>query len=287
MAKLSSTYFKCLIAKEFRWVNDIYQCLIALNFNEELSEMPPYEISFCLEIIAEFQNVHSIIDKNKLFHKLMRHVDEEEHTYNMILISGYLLEMNITMPELHNAGKFVSWFKGSANFDFRVIYFLHKLSEKVGYVLSEEEKVKLNNHMKEAIKNFQVNYFENNYLVFLLQYYPEYVNNLNILHFTPRAYVGYLLFYKQNPHNKISPHKIPHSVIELASVFTFRTIIEYRMSLSLDNALTLAKTLPEFFSHALKPVNCFISYLRENKIDDPEVEFYVEKAVEAKLKLNQ
>ena len=33
----------------------------------------------------------------------MRHVDEEEHTYNMILISGYLLEMNIAMPELLDA----------------------------------------------------------------------------------------------------------------------------------------------------------------------------------------
>jgi hypothetical protein len=91
---------------------------------------------------------------------------------------------------------------------------------------------------------------------------------LNILHFTPRAYLGYLLFYKQNPGTKIMSHKIPHSVIELANVYTFRTILEYRMTLSLDNALSLAKTLPDFFAHSLKAVNSYISYLRENKIDD-------------------
>jgi hypothetical protein len=107
------------------------------------------------------------------------------------------------------------------------------------------------------------------------------------LHFTPRAYQGYLLFYKQNPQIKIMEHKIPNSVIELANVYTFRTIIEYRMSLSLDNALSLAKTLPFYFAHSLKAVNSYLSYLRDNKVDDLEVEFYVEKAVEQKLKLNQ
>lgn len=36
LAKISSTYFKCLVAKEFRWLNEIEQYLIVLSFNETI-----------------------------------------------------------------------------------------------------------------------------------------------------------------------------------------------------------------------------------------------------------
>ncbi len=109
------------------------------------------------------------------------------------------------------------------------------------------------------------------------------MKTLNILHFTPRAYLGYLLFYKQNPHLTIAQHRVPHSVLELATLSSFRSIIDLRIALSLDNPLTLAKALPELFTHSLKPVNSFLFFLREGKVEDLEVEFYVEKAVESKL----
>jgi len=82
------------------------------------------------------------------------------------------------------------------------------------------------------------------------------------LHFTPRAYIGYLKFYKLNQENKILEHKIPQSVIELADYVSFKTIIEYRIALGLDNALTLAKALPDYFSYSLKPVSCCINAIK-------------------------
>jgi len=54
MAKINSTYFLCVIAKEFRWVDEVEQSLIMLRFNQEIADLPPSEISFCLEIISEF-----------------------------------------------------------------------------------------------------------------------------------------------------------------------------------------------------------------------------------------
>lgn len=195
--------------------------------------------------------------------------------------------MDIEFPEFVNVQTFERWLEKNDNFDFRAIYFLHKLSEKLKYTLSEGQKSMLNDHMKVAIPKLEINYFESDYLVFLLEYYPQCAKVLNILHFTPRAYQSYLLFYKQHPEIKLSEHKIPHSVIELTSVYTFRTIIEYRMNLGLDNALSLAKSLPDFFSHSLKAVNSYLSYLKDNKIDDLEIEFYLEKALEKAFKLNQ
>lgn len=139
------------------------------------------------------------------------------------------------------------------------------------YALSVGERERLREGMREAVKKLQINYFENNYIVFLLEYYPQYVDTLSMLHFTPRAYTGYLLFYKQNPEVKIRPHKIPESVIELTSTYAFRTIIDLRMALSLDNPLSLAKSLPGFFAHSLKAVNSFIFYLKESRTEDLEV----------------
>jgi hypothetical protein len=43
------------------------------------------------------------IDQNSLQKKLMKYVGNEEHTYHMILITGYLLEMGIVFPEVVNA----------------------------------------------------------------------------------------------------------------------------------------------------------------------------------------
>jgi hypothetical protein len=34
MAKINSTYFLCVIAKEFRWVDEVEQSLIILRFNQ-------------------------------------------------------------------------------------------------------------------------------------------------------------------------------------------------------------------------------------------------------------
>ena len=39
--------------------------------------------------------------------------------------------------------------------------------------------------MSKAFVDLQMIAFESNYLVFLLQYYPQYVNRLNLLHFWP------------------------------------------------------------------------------------------------------
>ncbi len=54
MAKITSSYFLCLLAKEFRWVDEVEQSLILLRFNQELADLQPSELAFCLEIIAEF-----------------------------------------------------------------------------------------------------------------------------------------------------------------------------------------------------------------------------------------
>ena len=48
MAKIESTYFKCLLLKEFRWIGPVEQYTIVFRFNEEVFEMEPYEIGFCL-----------------------------------------------------------------------------------------------------------------------------------------------------------------------------------------------------------------------------------------------
>ncbi len=109
--------------------------------------------------------------------------------------------------------------------------------------------------------------------MFLLQYYPEYLKILNILHFTPRAYIGYLIFFKQNPQVKVTEHKIPQSVVELTDFVSFRTIIDLRMHLALDSPLSLAKNLQHYFAHSLKAVNSFLTYLKDNRIDDLEVQF--------------
>ena len=75
--------------------------------------------------------------------------------------------------------------------------------------------------------------------------------------------------------------------MELTDFVSFRTIIDLRMHLALDNPLSLTKALPHYFAHSLKAVNSFLSYLRDNKIDDVEVHFLVEKAVAQKLRLGQ
>ncbi len=54
MAQIKSSYFKCLVAKEFRWLYLVDQGLIIMKFNEEVFEMPAREIAYCLEVISEF-----------------------------------------------------------------------------------------------------------------------------------------------------------------------------------------------------------------------------------------
>lgn len=97
--------------------------------------------------------------------------------------------------------------------------------------------------MESAIPKLEFSYFENDYLAFLLNYYPKYAEKLNILHFTPRAYSGYLQFFKKNSSVAVAQHKIPPSVIETVSSYYFRQIIELRMNLGIDNLLTLARSL--------------------------------------------
>lgn len=86
---------------------------------------------------------------------------------------------------------------------------------------------------------------------------------------------------------KVTEHKIPQSVVELTDFVSFRTIIDLRMHLALDNPLTLAKSLPHYFAHSLKAINSFLAYLKDNRIDDVEVHFLVERAVTQKLRLGQ
>lgn len=129
MAKINSTYFKCLIAKEFRWINEVEQCLILINFNQELFQMPPFEISFCLEIISEFPPIlHPHLDKDRLLNRLTALSGKEADIHHLILISGYLLEMGIVFGEVVSVESLQRWLRENENFDFRAIYFLHKIS---------------------------------------------------------------------------------------------------------------------------------------------------------------
>ncbi len=89
---------------------------------------------------------------------MLHFLPNEEHTYYLILITGYLLEMGI-QPEIVNKRNFEYWFATNDNFDFRAIYFLYKISEKLGYNLQEGQINTLKTHMKDAILNLHLNYF--------------------------------------------------------------------------------------------------------------------------------
>jgi hypothetical protein len=102
--------------------------------------------------------------------------------------------------------------------------------------------------MSKAFVDLQMIAFESNYLVFLLQYYPQYVNRLNLLHFWPKAYESYLYFYQKNGSFKLQPHRIPPSVLEQATIYTFNKILGLRITLKLDTILSIAKASEDFFT---------------------------------------
>ena len=116
--------------------------------------------------------------------------------------------------------------------------------------------------MKIATKEFKIDQFETNYLVFLLKYYPEYANKLKILHFTPKGYISYLQYFIEHPEQTIQKHKTPPSVLELTYVETFIKIIQKRNELQLDTPLSIAKLLPEYFVSSLNPVKAYLAYLK-------------------------
>lgn len=106
MAKISSSYFLCLLAKEFRWVDEVEQSLIILRFNQELADLQPREIAFCLEIISEFSPQELKVEQEALHRRLLYFLPVEDHTYHLILIAGYLLEMGMQPPEIINKRNF-------------------------------------------------------------------------------------------------------------------------------------------------------------------------------------
>jgi hypothetical protein len=59
--------------------------------------MPPTEISFCLEIISDFPGIRNELDKDRLLNRLTKLSSDDANIYNLILISGYLLEMGIVL----------------------------------------------------------------------------------------------------------------------------------------------------------------------------------------------
>jgi hypothetical protein len=62
-----------------------------------------------------------------------------------------------------------------------------------------ELKQQLDGLMKKTIKSLKFDRFDTDYLAFLLKYYPEHVHKLNILHFSPKAYIDYLKYLKEHP----------------------------------------------------------------------------------------
>ena len=64
--------------------------------------MASSEISFCLEIISDFPSIREEIDKSRLFNKISKLMKDEDEFYHLILISGYLMEMEVFFPEILN-----------------------------------------------------------------------------------------------------------------------------------------------------------------------------------------
>lgn len=81
----------------------ISQFRIILNFNKEVLEMTPEEMTFCLEIISEFQQTKNELDTFRIRNKLSALVENGTHANLMIAICGYLLKINIFFPAVVDA----------------------------------------------------------------------------------------------------------------------------------------------------------------------------------------
>jgi len=57
IAQLSSTYFKCLLYREFKTFEEVDQYFLMLSFNEEVASMDAFEVGSCLEVISRFSEV--------------------------------------------------------------------------------------------------------------------------------------------------------------------------------------------------------------------------------------
>jgi hypothetical protein len=120
------------------------------------------------------------------------------------------------------------WIRGNSSWDFKSIYFVYLLGKQLGLEMKPELKQQLDRAMAVTIRTSSFDQFETNYLVFLLKYYPEHVEALNILQFTPKAYLGYLSFYKERPDIPLKVHKIPPNVLQLSTSDNFIKIQELR-----------------------------------------------------------
>jgi len=99
--RVHSVYFKCLLYREFSWIYRNQQYLIALSFNEQVTELLPQEIVFCLDVIHDFE-IHQALDYYPLEKSLRRYVDDPHYAHEMILINGYLSEMKIKLKNILN-----------------------------------------------------------------------------------------------------------------------------------------------------------------------------------------
>lgn len=76
-------------------------------------------------------------------------------------------------------------------------------------------------------------------------------------------------------------------MLELSSFDAFKDIIELRVHLKLDTPNSIARSISDYFVYSLSPVGVFLSYLRENKINDVEIEYFLQKVIKSKLHLEE
>jgi hypothetical protein len=94
VVQVNSTYFKCLLYREFALLGKVEQMVIILSFNEQVSQMKPYEIAFCLGVISDFE-LSKEIDVECLERTLKQYRSMKEYNHEMLLISGYLADIEI------------------------------------------------------------------------------------------------------------------------------------------------------------------------------------------------
>lgn len=80
-------------------------------------------------------------------------------------------------------------------------------------------------------------------MVFLLEYFPMHIELLGTISFTPKAYIGYLEFFQSNQQAQIPKHSLEQHLIKFCTFKDFLRIIELRLTLGLDNELTIARNV--------------------------------------------
>ena len=124
-------------------------------------------------------------------------------------------------------------------------------------------------------------------MVFLLKQYPEDANRIDVNQFTSKAYFGYLKFFRNHPElATIKEHKIPQAALS-ATHDVLMNILIMRVELKLDTTKGLIKKLPQFIVETLRPLKALVLFLKSNNIDDPEIEYFIQKTIRIKLHLQQ